>query len=145
MKVHSQENLVCRHCEKVCLGFRELNEHVKTSHKETLKFRCDMCEYKTEFMVNKKRHQINLHKGNPTKCSEEGCDYSCKRTFKIIVRDYICDQENCQYKTTRKHDLQTHKENIHLQIKHTCEQCGFQASTRCNLSQHSKNVHGNIS
>ena len=127
------------------MTFKELGAHIQTDHKETLKFSCDTCDYKTEAMVNVRRHRANLHKGNAIKCSVDGCDYSCTKTFKTVAKEFTCDYENCQYKTQIKHSLQIHKENIHLQIKHICEHCGFHLTTRSNLCQHSSNVHRNES
>ena len=54
---------------------------------------------------------------------------------------FQCDEKVCDYKTTRKDSIKRHKENIHLQIKYTCDECGHQASTNSNLHQHKASKH----
>ena len=88
------------------------------SHKVNGLFSCDICKYQTKLKWNQafrlKMHKIWSH-GNTS---------------------VVCDEDNCEYKTNRKASLKTHKENIHLRIKYTCEECGHQASTNSNLHQH---------
>ena len=41
---------------------------------------------------------------------------------------HICSYENCEYKTSRKENLQNHINRVHLKIpiekKYSCDQCG---------------------
>ena len=55
----------------------------------------------------------------------------------------VCDENSCDYKIKKNMNssLKTHKENIHLQTRYTCEECGHKASTNCNLHQHKAVKH----
>ena len=136
IQTHTGERLFCRHCGTGCDTYKELVAHNKTYHGETLKFTCEKCEFRTQSLSIISKHNKNLHDGNAISCSVDGCDYSCFSVFTTIYREFTCDIKSCQYKTSRKPDLKVHNENIHLKIKHKCEDCGLEMTTRSNTPKH---------
>ena len=143
LKVHNGERLDCMHCPAVSMTFKEIAFHNLSDHIETLKYGCEKCDYRTHSTHILRKHHANLHSGSAKSCSVDGCDYSCMVV--TILKEYKCDIESCNYKSTIKSDLKTHKDNIHLKIRHTCEYCGLQLTTRSNLIQHKSIVHMNKS
>ena len=143
LKVHNGERLDCRNCHAVSMTFKEIAFHHQSDHIETLKYRCEKCDFRTHSTHILRKHTANLHNGSAKSCSVDGCDYSCM--FLTILKEYKCDIESCNYKSTIKSDLKTHTDNIHLKIRHTCEYCGLQLTTRSNLIQHKSIVHMNKS
>ena len=70
-------------------------------------------------------------KGELQKC----CDTCLKR--------FHCEQ--CEYKTSRKCDLNKHIKQVHEKIKDVeCPSCEFKCSTKSQLNQHIKQVHDKI-
>ena len=139
---HESELLLdCIDCEKGSMTFQELSTHIRTRHPELLKFKCDECEFRSKTICILKRHRQNLHEGAASKCSIEGCDYSCKGIYTGENTKRSCGIEACQYSSYRQNDLKVHTNNIHLQIRHVCESCGFEASTLSNLIGHKRNMH----
>ena len=119
-KAHTQKS--CQICEQY-FPFSELKVHME-SHKIKGMFSCDICGYQNTTKSGNKSSLIKMHK-----------------MWTHSGNYLFCNEDNCQYKTNRENSLKSHKENIHLKIKHTCDECGHQATTLSNLHQHKQSKH----
>ena len=52
---------------------------------------------------------------------------------------YNCDQ--CEYRSTQKGSLKTHKKSIHEGVRYGCDQCTFKAINKNDLKRHNKSIH----
>ena len=118
----SHPKKACRIC-KILFPSQNEEEHMET-HKVNGLFSCDLCKYQASIKTKIPVYMIKLHK-----------------MWSHSDISFDCNEEGCEYKTTRIASLKSHKENIHLQIKYTCEECGHQASTNSNLHQHKASKH----
>ena len=135
------ERLDCADCDKKSMNFKEYRSHIKEEHVGKLKYKCDQCDFMTSISFILDRHRSNLHQGTGYRCIIEGCDYSCKVAYSREDTIRTCGIEDCQYSSVREMDMRTHKNNVHLKIRHICEDCGYSASTKSNLGQHKKSLH----
>ena len=55
-----------------------------------------------------------------------------------VVR-YNCEQ--CEYKSTTKSNLKSHKLTKHEGVKYNCDQCEYKATTKGNLKRHKLSKH----
>ena len=135
------ELLDCVDCDENSMNFKEYCSHIQTEHPSKLTYICDQCDFKTSISWTLSRHRSNLHQGTGYQCIIEGCDYSCKVAYTRDDTKRSCDIEGCRYSSFRKLDIRAHKDNVHLKIKHICENCGFCASSKSNLIGHMKSLH----
>ena len=139
--MHADNLFGCDSCDFKSVDKGVVRKHTKSSHQGS----CSICN--CAFTNENKKSHMETHKVNGL-FSCDICKYQTtlkwNQAFKIKMHkiwshdniSLVCDEDNCEYKTNRKASLKTHKENIHLQIKYTCDECGHQASTNSNLHQH---------
>ena len=58
------------------------------------------------------------------------------------MRTYKCP--DCDFSTTNRPSVYTHKMSIHLKIKHTCEECGQEFTSKHAMNNHVDRVHKGI-
>jgi len=117
----------CPHCHK---EYNNLSQHIEIVHKNTKKFSCQNCQ--KAFYDNRelRRHHIKfLQNGD---CAKKVPDGNCK---------FVCDYENCNYRSNKKSNMEMHKESVHMNVKYACPECGKNLSSKVNLNSHVKNVH----
>ena len=82
--------------------------------------KCNLCEYKSKYSTDVKRHKSNIHN--------------------INVKWHKCNL--CEYKTKNNSDLLRHKRNLHENTEiFKCNLCDFTAKSLSNLKQHKSNIH----
>ena len=64
------------------------------------------------------------------------------RNDQSIVIKHSC--EFCEYEATTKSNLHQHVQSIHNGVKHSCEFCEYKASSKGNLHKHIKSIHNGV-
>ena len=54
-------------------------------------------------------------------------------------KKYQCD--DCDYQTSQKNSLTTHKKSVHIGKIYPCEECDYKATQKGNLTTHKNAVH----
>jgi len=109
----------CSKCEKIFIHRALLAQHMVYSHVDVDRFKCDLCDYKTNIKSILKRHQ-NVHSD---------------------VRDVQCDL--CESKFKSKQILKSHIDYVHNKIRdHKCDICEKAFQSKWKLDDHVKTHTG---
>ena len=84
-------------------------------------YNCNICDLDFQSTSGLWQHQNIKHK--------ESKKFNCK---------------DCGMQFSQKTHLQTHFDNIHLNIKHKCDQCDKEFTTLTSKTKHVKSVHDQI-
>lgn len=112
---------------------------------EKLVLSCEMCDFKTTWKMNLKRHKSSVHLSNLHVC--DMCDYKTTRKSTLNThkktahegRFYQCDI--CLFTTGWKQTLKRHKASKHEMKRYKCDFCDFSATRRENLKNHVSTGH----
>ena len=134
-------NYTCPICS---LEFKSVKYQVYYDHKQEceaaatgiMKYECPTCGLKLPTVRKNIDHQRK-------------CNGSYKyKLNKPQLPKHVCPYDNCEYKTTRKDNLQNHINREHLKIpiekNHSCDQCGNSYVNLNTLKEHIKMVHDKI-
>ena len=124
-KVHERERLDCKYCEAGSMTLKELASHYELYLSETICHKCNICDFKSQFVLTLRKHSANIHGKNALGCILEGCDYSCKWSFTTAAKEHYCGVESCKYKSSSKYYLRKHKEKKHFITLPQCDKCGL--------------------
>ena len=94
-----------------------------------------------------KLHYEHIHQGNKAKCQHCGGEFSPMQLNRHIQRKHSVanlECEFCDYKTSVKSDLISHKGRNHDQTRHMCSECGQDYSSEEGLKTHVKHKHNGI-
>ena len=137
----------CDECLKFFRGNRDLNEHKIRMHSDIKRFKCEVCDHRTNSSQALKRHAF-IHKGydeRPFQCDD------CKRRFVFqgevnehrkhcikVVRTVEHPRKQCDICFTFVTKLSEHKLRMHSSLKRfTCEVCGHGLNSKQALERHS--------
>ena len=113
--------------EKVQITFKKIETEdleASSDFKVPFKYKCTVCDYKTQYLNNMKRHGL---KHNKVKIKHESCLRQCSK---------------CEYRTKWKSNLNKHYERVHVQDKNfPCPTCGKIFKKQTLLEKHMKNAH----
>merc|ERR1712129_86084 len=110
-------------------------------------FKCEECEATYTSNISLLRHR-RKHEGTVHYCQQ--CNYKSTRkdnlrSHKKSVHDgvkYLCDQ--CDYMSGNKSNLRIHQKSIHEGVKYSCNQCDYQATQQVHLKTHKLNAHEGV-
>ena len=92
------------------------------SEQELKKYKCNQCNYSTDYAANVRLHiQVVHEKNKPFKCEEVGC----------------------KFETGTKQNLQVHDNSVHKGIRFTCDVCGHDSPSASYLKIHKEVKHEN--
>ena len=129
--IHMKIKHVCDHCKAECTTKSNLNMHITRYHtKEDIQ--CNKCEN----MTFSTRWEFNQHKQELHKKVKKG-----KAPKRERVRQ-ICDVCGYEPSYSSPTAIRIHKAAVHLGIKHVCDQCGKECTTKSNLTKHQTKFHG---
>ena len=160
---HSGKTEKCDKCDFTCKGPKhQLAIHKKMRH-GLCNYVCPMCDFKSSSDEELERHNKRLHASQEVVISpkmrlekirkerEALMDFTCK-TCKLahnsrqslalhIKADhkgirYNCTEEDCHFSGKTKTTLNSHKNNIHLGIKHKCKICEYEAGQTSQIRKH---------
>lgn len=122
-----------------------------------MSFKCDLCDYVTNYKSSIKthkryRHDIDLQWYS---CDQEGCNFKSKykssikkhKSYKhdIDVKWYYCFEPNCSYKTKCSSRIKPHKRDKHGidTIWYHCSEpnCDYKNKNKHNMTVHKSLVH----
>ena len=160
---------LCKECDKV---FANLSSHKRNFHEQrVLDYTCPICSLEFKSVKYSKYYEhkqeceaasTGIMKYECPTCGlklpsvKKNVDHQrvCNGSYKYNchltkqVPKHICSYENCEYKTSRKENLQNHINRVHLKIpiekKYSCDQCGQSYSKISFLKDHIKTVHDKI-
>ena len=94
-----------------------------------------------------KLHYEHIHRGNKAKCQHCGREFSPMQLNRHIQRKHSAaniECELCDYKTSVKSDLISHKGRNHDKTRHMCHKCGQDYSSEEGLKTHVRNKHNGV-
>ncbi|KAK5638263.1 hypothetical protein RI129_012558 [Pyrocoelia pectoralis] len=107
---------------------------------KTKMHKCPHCDYTTNQTGNLKRHQKThfkeTEKSTPCSISPIALDVVPKLTTN--TPDNILECPECQYKATRKHQMDIHMRVHNGKQLHECNLCDYKSINKYNLSRHQK-------
>ena len=132
---------------------QELVEHDRDQIKkirESQKFSCLHCDYKTNWISSLQTHIRTVHEREKfqwpvsnLKIEENNSPQIRTDVERKVIREegekFACPQ--CDYKSTEKRSLQTHIRSIHEGRKFQCKHCTYNATWPGDLQKHVKSVH----
>ena len=186
-KMHVLGSFSCDKCDFVASQNSELAEHrntevcgmkneggirIRNRFNSDQKFKCEVCEYVANTIINLKHHMAFVHKKGSFLCSK--CDFvgafpselkhhekkhgtfSCAHCsyvamFKTDLKKHeryrhgaknVHPCPECDYSATRADALKTHIDAIHLKIRYPCDLCEHASTTKSDLSKHKRLKHG---
>ena len=142
-----------------------LRSHIKLVHLFKVKtFKCSACSYRSYTRQRLQVHVKRIHKDNTCRIMKIGCSLCetnqshkiCERNYenydrKRKIKDrptrvkktngkYSCDK--CDYTSDQSGHMKTHKEAVHLKIKHfKCSVCFYEANRKYEIDSHMKLKH----
>ena len=149
---HSTETFVCSQCSKVFKTNDTLKKHIQKIHKETILYKCTICDFTSRYSSTLNAHQYRSHHlVTSTKQAVYYCPY--------------CDYSNVDQADLRKHERNKHSDDrpflcsfcpkafkhktqvtIHERI-HTgarpfkCDLCNYAGRSKVALVTHLRHVH----
>lgn len=85
-----------------------------------MQYKCRVCDYKSAFKGNTKRHFESIH---------------------LAIKKFHCKE--CNFKSYIKNAVDRHNISVHLNIKnYACNMCDYKSSTKCHLRRHIKTCTG---
>ena len=89
---------------------------------EVKKFKCNLCNFSTDYAANVRLHIQVLHEKN---------------------RPFKCEEAGCKFETGTKQNLQVHSDSVHRGIRFRCDVCGHESPSASYLKIHKEVVHEN--
>ena len=153
----------CNHCQLKMANKGALCENYQSEHQGKRLYKCDNCDFGSNFSYNFERHKKIKHVLKIFQCDR--CDfkanqrsmyYQHKEEIHGITKngdkqmhmkpsEFYCDI--CDYHDTSQSHLLRHKLVMHNQEEYPiqCDQCNWQGKTKTNLKYHNDISHQNIS
>ena len=126
-----QEN-VCHECRKTFSSPANLESHNNSIH-ERVGHACPICQFKSNFSGNLKKHMRQIH----TEASKVS-DFE-ETPLKEEESRNSCDQCGVQKKSGKA--LMKHRQEEHPGKMFSCNECGKELSTNYNLKSHKTSMH----
>lgn len=115
--------------------------------KQNIFYECDICNHKTLYKGNLKKHIQEIHECVVYPCDQctyQGIQKSHLKRHKQSIHDgirYPCDE--CTYRATDRGHLKKHKQATHEEILYPCDTCEYKTGYKGHLSRHIRTVHLN--
>ena len=120
------KDINCKDCGKLFQTNRQLMIHYRVEHPDKRIFKCESCDYSSNYLPNMKTHINSTHKQLALNCSE--CAFST--TWNTTFHQHMRDKHGVFQKArTRGFKSKTTGSLI-------CEECGFQAKTEKQMRKH---------
>ena len=149
--------VVCNLCNETMKTKGKLRKHYITNHKDQYLFRCDSCEYGSNWNANVKTHKESKHLNIVHTC--DICGYTSMWNTQFLehrrekhglyqkrskfnneededMLGSLCDQ--CGFSADNSKLLRIHKRQTHTYI---CDYCGYSAKASHILSYHLRTKH----
>jgi KRAB domain-containing zinc finger protein len=123
---------------------RHLLKHKNSSVHTLSRFTCCHCgkmfKHRARFNEHEAKHKTNIPAG-VLKCLHDGCQQSfcVSNDLKTHMKQHKlnnCDVPGCLFTSEFKHNLHTHRENVHSIWSHNCHLCGKGFYQSARLKQH---------
>lgn len=122
-RIHKEKQYQCFECSEKFTNPFNLQRHVNT-HKKLCPFKCDKCDYATNFDYDLSQHVLAKHsEQNPFTCIEPDCkgrtfsrSYSLKRhieTVHLKKYKFTCSEPDCEHQTADKQTMEDHVNTKH--------------------------------
>lgn len=95
----SQTLHICPHCTFSSPTKRLLTVHLRTSHRDQMKFQCSACTYATNKKARFDHHTMSHDKTKPYKCHHEGCSFAT--TQKSNLTAHLQSEKHSQARTNK--------------------------------------------
>ena len=130
-------------------GLTKHHKHVHEEHAipdEAKIHACPECDYRSAFSYSLRMH-LHTHASKTLSCETPDCDYITNSPLSLKthmlrhldVLPFPCEEENCDFATTTRGQLETHHKCVHEESKDfPCDHpgCNFSAKLEGNLRQH---------
>ena len=119
------KDIKCKDCDKLFPTYRQLTIHYRADHPDKRIFKCESCEYSSNYLPNIKTHNNSTHKRLELSCSFCVFITTWNTTFHQHMRD--------------KHGVfQKFRTRVgaHLTGSLICEECGYKAKTEKQMRNH---------
>ena len=142
----------CDACDHKSSKSRYMQIHISAVHLNEVKYSCNICNYKSFYFVNGKKH-LRTHKD----ISAKWLPIKCKQCQTQVIHDKnaLCLDENskqivipeykcviCDFKTSTKLHLKAHTKATHnKEVRYTCSMCNYKASHFQSLMSHTARIH----
>ena len=131
----------CPQCDKLV---SKISEHIKEVHNPNLRFKCKFCDYSNRHRTSINNHVQLVHEGVIYQC--EQCEYVApnRRGLRTHVSVHMGIKFPCQhynYRATRKENLRSHVLIVHEKKVYHCDQCGYKAQRKGQLTKHFDENH----
>ena len=153
-KVKTKGEYGCDKCEYSSDTKVLLRSHIELVHLFKVKnFKCSACSYRSYTRQRLQVHVKRIHKDNTCRIIKIGCSLCetnqshniCERKYvkKYVKKTngkYFCDK--CDYTSGHGSHVKTHREAVHLKIKHfKCSVCFYEANRKHEIDYHMKIKH----
>ena len=149
----------CAYCDIETDSDKSMRVHLKNSHPDKSLYKCNKCEYKSNWFGNMKVHKASLHEEIVYSCDK--CEYknkwrppflehkremhgefvrNSKHCQDRVFKQILCDV--CGYKAKSVNSLRNHKNSNH-QVVFTCNHCGHLLPSANSLRGHIWAKHKN--
>ena len=118
----------CKVCEEKFQSRRKLVAHFRKEHPDETLFKCESCDYSSNYLANIKTHSESTHTQELRKC--EVCEFSTRwnTTFLQHMRD--------------KHQvIQRPRKCVTVTESMICHECGFEAKTKEQQRRHTHSLY----
>ena len=142
----------CKECDKVLSTKQYLKDHVQVKHLGNEDYSCSLCDFKSGYDSNLRKHVDSIHNASQLKC--DVCEWegkghrlkfhkkSAHQDIKENTRVHKCDL--CEKAYSRKEHLKKHREKTHLGVRYQCDRCEHKFTSQTNLNIHIKSIHDQV-
>ena len=134
-----------------------LKAHVEKEHNGILKYKCNICDYKSYYRHLVAYHQQTSSHSDEKKILRIGCTFceedifhtehsnsgrKIRNRMEVIKGSLKCLEPACTYITDRKHTLTAHHYVSHTRkLNYLCNLCSFNSSSTGRVKIHQEAVH----
>ena len=150
-----------KNCDFASDNKESLRGHVESIHNGILKYKCNICDYKSYHKFSIANHQkISSHSDKKNKVLRIGCTLCEEDIFHTqhsisvgkerkesrgVKETLICLEPACIYVTDLKNSITSHYRKKHIHnSSYTCNLCSYRSSGGGNIEKHQKANHRRV-